>query len=435
MRVAFFEDAGAASFHPLTLARPVFDLVCGRYSLRERIVRHCAATEWGVFLRDHLAETYREAHPEARVNDYDWLSRGSTIVVNGRWLPTADAIRNDLQQKRSAVVNGRVAFMTLEPGDATVAMSDGWDSALVALAQKGRSVPARGVFLEHVWDLVTHNATLLAEDFRLAGGPGQRFEPGPQVATIGPREMLHVDPSARIEPFVVLDASPGPITIGPGVVLKPFTHITGPCHIDRGAQLFGACVRGATTIGPDCRVGGEIEASILHSHVNKYHAGFLGHSYICPWVNLGALTTNSDLKNDYSHIRVPVMGESVETGLTKIGCFIADHAKTSIGSLLNTGASIGAMSMILPDGQLSPKHVPSFCKAAHGELAEGIDLERALRTARIAMGRRNCELTLAQERLWRRLYLQTRAERENAILRYRDHDFRGESGFPQAKAG
>ena len=435
MRVAFFEDAGAASFHPLTLARPVFELVCGRYSLRERIVRHCAATEWGVFLRDHLAETYREAHPEARVNDYDWLSRGSTIIVNGRWLPTADAIRNDLQQKRSVLVNGRVAFMTLEPGDATIAMGDGWDSALLPLAQRCRSVPARGVFLEHLWDLVAHNATLLAEDFLLAGAASQRFEPGPQVATIGPREMLHVDPSALIEPFVVLDASTGPITIGPGVVLKPFTHITGPCHIDRGAQLFGACVRGATTIGPDCRVGGEIEASILHSHVNKYHAGFLGHSYVCPWVNLGALTTNSDLKNDYSHIRVPVMGESVETGLTKIGCFIADHAKTSIGTLLNTGASIGAMSMILPDGQLSPKHVPSFCKASHGELAEGIDLERALRTARIAMGRRNCELTLAQERLWRRLYLQTRAERENAILRYRDHDFRGESGFPQAKAG
>ncbi len=145
----------------------------------------------------------------------------------------------------------------------------------------------------------------------------------------------------------------------------------------------------------------------------------------------GRCTTNSDLKNDYSHIRVPVMGESVDTGLTKIGCFIADHAKTAIGSLLNTGSSIGAMAMILPDGQLSPKHVPSFCKAARGELADGIDLERALRMARIAMGRRNCELTPAAERLWRRLYVQTRAERENAILRFRDRDFSREMTFPR----
>ncbi len=105
MRVAFFEDAGAANFHPLTLARPVFELVCGRYSLRERIVRHCGATEWGVFLRDHLAETYREAHPEARVNDYVWLSRGSTLAINGRWLPNVDAIRNDLRRGGAAVAN------------------------------------------------------------------------------------------------------------------------------------------------------------------------------------------------------------------------------------------------------------------------------------------------------------------------------------------
>jgi UDP-N-acetylglucosamine diphosphorylase / glucose-1-phosphate thymidylyltransferase / UDP-N-acetylgalactosamine diphosphorylase / glucosamine-1-phosphate N-acetyltransferase / galactosamine-1-phosphate N-acetyltransferase len=126
-----------------------------------------------------------------------------------------------------------------------------------------------------------------------------------------------------------------------------------------------------------------------------------------------------------------VMGDSVDSGRTKIGCFIADHAKTAIGSLLNTGSSIGAMAMILPNGQLAPKHVPSFCKAAHGELADGIDLERALRMARIAMGRRNCELTPAQERLWRRLYVQTRAERETAILRCRNRDFSRELPLPQ----
>ena len=433
MRVAFFEDAGAAGFSPLTLARPVFELVCGRYSLRERIVRHCGATEWGVFVREHLAETYREAHPEARVNDYVWLSRAATLAINGRWLPSADAIRSGLQQEGAVIVNGRVACLHLEPADAMIAMRDGWDAALLSLAQKGRSGAGRGVFLDNLWDLVTQNASMLAEDFRLAGPPSVRFEPGPQVGVIGPPDRLHVDPSARIEPFVVLDVSQGPIGIAAGVVLKPFTHITGPCQIHHSTQIFGACIRGATTIGPDCRVGGEVEASILHSHVNKYHAGFLGHSYLCPWVNLGALTTNSDLKNDYSPIRVPVLGESVETGLTKIGCFIADHAKTSIGSLLNTGSSIGAMSMILPDGQLAPKHIPSFSKAAHGELADAIDLERALRTARIAMGRRNCELTLAQERLWRRLYLQTRAERENAILRFRDHDFSRD--VPHSRAG
>jgi UDP-N-acetylglucosamine diphosphorylase / glucose-1-phosphate thymidylyltransferase / UDP-N-acetylgalactosamine diphosphorylase / glucosamine-1-phosphate N-acetyltransferase / galactosamine-1-phosphate N-acetyltransferase len=435
MRVAFFEDAEAEKFHPLSLARPVFELVCGRYSLRERIVRHCPATEWGVFVRDHLEETYREAHPEAHVNDFTWLGRGPTLVINGRWLPSADAIRQDLAWERVAIVNGRVAFMMLDRSDAPRVMRDGWDGALLDLAKDRPPIEARGQLLENLWDLIGKNGPLLAEDFRLAGSAASRYEQPLQVAVIGPVDRLQIDPSARIESFVVLDVSAGPISIGPGAVLKPFTHITGPCHVDRGSQLFAATLRGPTTIGPHCRVGGEVESSILHGHVNKYHAGFLGHSYLCPWVNLGALTTNSDLKNDYSNIRVPLLGETVDTGLTKIGCFIADHAKTGIGSLLNTGASIGAMAMILPDGQLSPKHVPSFCKAAHGGLADGIDLERALRTARIAMARRDCELTAAQERLWRWLYVRTREERENAILRFRNRDFSRDASFPQSKAG
>jgi len=431
MRVAFYEDSGAANFHPIALSRPVFELVCGRYSLRERIVRHCPVSEWGVFVREHLAETYKEAHPEANVNDFVWLSRSSTLAINGRWLPSADAIRGDFQQDGAALVDGRVPFMTLEPFDAALVMRNGWDQTLPTLAQTRRRIETRGVFVDHLWDLVRCNPAALVEDFRLTASPATKFVPGAQVAVIGPDDNLHIDSTARIEPFVVLDASQGPIGIGPGCVVKPFSQLVGPCHVDRGSQLFAATLRGGTTIGPDCRVGGEVECSILQSHVNKYHVGFLGHSYLCPWVNIGAMTTNSDLKNDYTHVRVPVQGESIDTGLTKMGCFIADHAKTGIGCLINTGSSIGAMSMILPDGELSPKHVPSFCKVQHGELTDGIDVEHALRTARVAMSRRNCELTAAEERLWRRLFVQTRVERENAILRFRDRDFGREMTLPR----
>jgi len=421
MRVAFLEDSIAANFHPLTLARPVFELICGQYSLRERIVRHCSVSEWGVFVREHLAEAYREAHPEAHVNDFVWLSEATTTVVNGRWLPTADSLREEFGRETAGLCAGQTAFFTLEPFDAAMVMRGGWEQSLSLMAQAQPATQVRGMFLEYAWDLVRQNAAMLQEDYRLIS-PRYAFAQQPQVAPIGPSENFHIAPTARIEPFVVLDASQGPITIGPGAVLEAFTRVAGPCHIGHGSRLLGANVRGGTTIGPYCRVGGEIDASILHGYVNKYHAGFLGHSYICPWVNLGALTTNSDLKNDYSHVRVPFRGESIDTGLTKIGCFIADHTKTSIATLLNTGSSIGAMSMILPDGQLAPKHIPSFCKVVRGDLTEGMDLDRALRTARAAMERRNCELTAAEERLWRRLYVQTRVERENAILRLRERD-------------
>ncbi len=157
----------------------------------------------------------------------------------------------------------------------------------------------------------------------------------------------------------------------------------------------------------------------MHGFVNKYHDGFLGHGYVCPWVNLGALTTNSDLKNDYSTVRVPLSGSSIDSGSTKVGCFIGDHTKTALCSQFNTGSSIGVMTMILPGGELLPKHVPPFSRVWHGVIDDRVDLNAGIDTARIAMSRRNCELTTAQERLLRELHLQTATERAAAIERFR----------------
>ena len=170
-------------------------------------------------------------------------------------------------------------------------------------------------------------------------------------------------------------------------------------------------------MGPQCRVGGETEQSILHSHVNKYHEGFLGHSYVCPWVNLGAMTTTSDLKSDYSSVKVPLDGCLVDSESMKVGSFIGDHTKTAIDSMFNTGSSLGVMTMVLPGGRLLPRHIPSFCNISFGELAADWSLENSLQTARVAMQRRGLAFTSAMERLYRELFVQTRDERTAALNR------------------
>ena len=152
----------------------------------------------------------------------------------------------------------------------------------------------------------------------------------------------------------------GPITLGPNVWVQPFTRIEGPCSIGADSQLFRANLRGAVTIGPNCRIGGEVETAIVHGYSNKYHEGFLGHAYVGEWVNLGAITSNSDLRNDYGEVFVPLQGDPIPTGEAKVGCFIGDHTRTGMGSMLNTGTSIGVMCNVLPAGILLPKHVPSF---------------------------------------------------------------------------
>jgi len=141
-----------------------------------------------------------------------------------------------------------------------------------------------------------------------------------------------------------------PVVVEEAVTVHSSTRLEGPCYVGRRTQLRAAQVRGGT-IGVECRVGGEFEASILHGHSNKYHDGFLGHSYVGEWVNLGAITSNSDLRNDYGEVFVPLQGDPIPTGQAKVGCFLGDHTRTGLGSMLNTGTAVGdhaALSVVQP---------------------------------------------------------------------------------------
>jgi UDP-N-acetylglucosamine diphosphorylase / glucose-1-phosphate thymidylyltransferase / UDP-N-acetylgalactosamine diphosphorylase / glucosamine-1-phosphate N-acetyltransferase / galactosamine-1-phosphate N-acetyltransferase len=418
MRVALFEDRAASeNFSPIALLRPVFELLCGQFSARERALRFLPVTEWGAFLRNELIDVYQEENRDAAVNNLDWLRAGTTLFLNGRWLADPKFLPK-CDPDTAGIIDGEVAYLTLEPDDVSRLTEDDVDVALLEIARNRRRVAAPGKLAQYPWDLVQHNPIQMNVDFSARVFRSSKTEQlGPQVAIVGDPRQIYVDPTATIDPFVVIDARKGPVTIEAGAVVQAFTRLEGPCHVGRDSQLFRANIREGTSIGPICRVGGEVEGAILQGYVNKYHDGFLGHSYVCPWVNLGALTTNSDLKNDYSSVKVPVQGYPVDSGELKVGCFIGDHTKTAIGSLFNTGSSIGVMCLILPDGELLPKHVPSFSRIWHGELIEGLPLDRGLETARFAMERRNVELTEAQENLLRTICSQTQIERERAIER------------------
>lgn len=418
-RIVLFEDSAALQLRPISLLRPVFELLCGHFCVRERALRGIGATEWGALIRPGLVETCRQQHPEARVNDEAWLREAPTLLVNGRWLFDPHSLLR-FADGDAAILDGAVVALTLDPDEAALISPDAPDEALARIASTRRKVPAGGRLINHPWDLIDANARQLADDFRRRARTSPPRELSGQIAVQGPAEDVYVDPSAAIDPFVVMDARHGPIWIDAGARIQPFTRIEGPAYVGRGTQLFRANIRAGTSIGPICRVGGEIEESILHGYVNKYHDGFLGHSYVCPWVNLGALTTNSDLKNDYSNVRVPLWGEPIATGSTKVGCFIGDHTKTALGCLFNTGSSIGVLCMMLPDGELLPKHVPSFSRLWHGRIEERPDaLDGAIEAARIAMARREIGMTSADERLLRRVFEETRSERAGAVARDR----------------
>lgn len=421
MRIAFYEDEHVKGLTPLTLTRPAYELLCGRFTVRERWQDHFSTAaetpEWAGFVRSELAAVCRERNPEIVINDHIGLQYGSTLLVNSRWIGSPDDALQ-LSSDEVGMIDGVIVALPIEPEEAILLTEENFLEAIVDLAKPRRKRELTGCIAGRPWDLVTHNSDRLIADFSRIDFDSGRGTLGQQVAIMGPREMVYVDRSAEVHPFVVLDARNGPISIDANAIVQPFTRIEGPCHIGRGSQLFRAHVKDGSSIGPMCRVGGEVEASIFHSFVNKYHDGFLGHSYVCPWVNLGALTSNSDLKNDYSNVNVPMMDGLIDTEEYKVGCFIGDHTKAAIGSLINTGSSIGVMCMVLPGGELLPKHVPSFARIWHGDLCEGWEINRSLKTARIAMQRRGQELTGAEEQLLRQVERQTFAERERAIARW-----------------
>jgi UDP-N-acetylglucosamine diphosphorylase/glucosamine-1-phosphate N-acetyltransferase len=334
------------------------------------------------------------------------------VLVNGRWLPPPDPV-DDLPAPCVALVGDEVAYAVLGPDRLTYCSANTLDDCLETWKATLPHCPAGGRLLRYPWELVQANGDQLRIDFH-PPAPGRPHAPG-ALAVVGPADRLLVDPTAQVEPMVVADTRHGPVVIEREAVVTAFSRLEGPCFVGPQTHVLGAKVRGGTTLGPNCRIGGEVEASIVHGHSNKYHDGFLGHSYLGEWVNLGAGTSNSDLRNDYGEVTVVAGGRPVATGLTKVGCFLGDHTKTGLGTLLNTGTSVGVFCNLLPSGGLLPKYVPSFSSWWNGALVDQADLPGMLRTAAEVMRRRGARFAEVHAALFRTLFDQSAPERRRAL--------------------
>jgi UDP-N-acetylglucosamine diphosphorylase/glucosamine-1-phosphate N-acetyltransferase len=216
----------------------------------------------------------------------------------------------------------------------------------------------------------------------------------------GDPKLVRVDPrNIAVEPFVVFDVSAGPIWLEQGVTIRAFTRLAGPAWVGRSTTLLGGSIS-SVSIGPHCKVRGDVEASVILGYSNKAHDGFLGHACLGRWVNLGALTTNSDLKNNYGTVRIWTPDGATDTGEKKIGCLLGDHVKTAIGTMLGTGTVVGAGANVFGPGR-PPTLVAPF---TWGDADHAWDIERFLATAGIAMERRGVALTPGVQDVLRRAW-------------------------------
>jgi UDP-N-acetylglucosamine diphosphorylase/glucosamine-1-phosphate N-acetyltransferase len=404
-RLVLYEDRHWRSLRPLTDLLPVPALAFGASDLAHRWLAHA-----GLPLHSIEARTPAMAcWPGAPGGGASEAGAGDeAIVVNAAALPGpwfAEAL--DARAPSLWMGDGRVAGARLPLASLRGGLGRGEDFETVLL---GLGLPALGVNAEFItwpWELMSRNADAIALD--LSGMRPVMRGSVHRLACIESPEGVSVEEGAQVGAFALLDAGTGPIVLRRGARIEPHTHVKGPCAVGAGTQLLGGVVSG-TTFGPECRVAGEVESSVWQGYANKRHHGFVGHSAIGEWVNLGALTTTSDLKNNYGPVRVWVDGREVDTRSPKIGAFIGAHVKTGIGSLLPTGASIGTAANLFGGGRFAPKHVPAFAWW-DGERMREHDLERCLATARIAASRRGRALEAGAEAALRAHFAATARER------------------------
>jgi UDP-N-acetylglucosamine diphosphorylase/glucosamine-1-phosphate N-acetyltransferase len=409
-----FEDLHWRRLYPITLSRASFEVRVGATTLGQRLAAQLGGHDVkrvDFLCRPVLRPLVERDHPSHRVNPR--LDGEDVTFLNGRLLCLDRGLEEllELVDKSVAVQEHGELLACRLSGDSARMFAE----ELGACLERGHAAPVPSDHttaplpgsvraVRYPWDPVAWNADALLSDFEWAKRVGVQHPPelAPGAQTLH-RDHLLSREGVRIEAGAIVDAGGGPVILGDNVRVLHNAVIVGPAYIGPGSVVrVGAKLEGPVSIGPRCKVGGEIEGSILQGYANKQHDGFLGHAYLGAWTNLGAATNNSDLKNNYSTVRIPTLDGEVDTGQRLVGVFMGDHSKTAIGTTFNTGTVVGFACNLFGPG-FPPKHVPSFSWGG----AEGFiphDLERAIKTARAVMGRRQRTMEPADEVLFRSLY-------------------------------
>lgn len=404
--ILLFEDAWVSRLAPLSHARAAFELSCGGYRLVDlagrlgRFVRAAARPHLRAYLAHHRPELVEP--PPA--------GEGMVLMVNARLAPRAGAIEQLgrwARQRELALVRcgQNVAAVLLPPGrlpPETVAHGRELDAWIEGLRLP--SVEMDLPMLEYPHDLIRHHPAALAENLedRLRRGAYREVADGVFVAD-----------GARLGQNVVTDTSRGPILLEDGAQVGAHCYLSGPAHLGRGARVLEhAAIKDGVALGHTTKIGGEIECSIIEPFTNKQHHGFLGHSYLGSWVNLGAGTCNSDLKNTYGMVTMEYQGRRVATGMQFVGCFVGDYAKTAINTGIFTGKTIGVCSMVYG---FVTTNVPSFVNYARsfGQVTE-VPVEVMVATQARMFKRRDVEQRPCDIQLIHDMHELTRHERQLA---------------------
>jgi UDP-N-acetylglucosamine diphosphorylase / glucose-1-phosphate thymidylyltransferase / UDP-N-acetylgalactosamine diphosphorylase / glucosamine-1-phosphate N-acetyltransferase / galactosamine-1-phosphate N-acetyltransferase len=414
MQICIFEDINFANFEPLVFSRPVYDLVCGITSLKEKILRSYGDVKYSLHCRPYLVDMVKKENPGILVNKID---DDHCLFINGRLIATKDL--SDLLPlttgEDKVFVNGETVIGAYLSGKNLEYKKNHLKDLFSVNDFNG--LPVKILDLKcanYLWDLINLNGEEISKDYDYVINRLKRKNFVEQVnssVNLINKEKIFIGENVTIKPGVVLDASGGPVVIDDNAFIYPNAVLEGPLYVGESSKIkSGATIYENVTISKVCKVGGEVEQSIIMPYSNKQHSGFIGHAYFGSWVNIGADTNCSDLKNNYSKVRVKLSTKEVNSGSQFLGLMIGDHSKTAINTMFNTGSVIGYSCNIYGSG-FPDKYVPSFTWGGT-ESSIDYDLQKAIDTAKIVLSRRKITFASEEEKLFKEIFELTKSDRE-----------------------
>lgn len=387
MNYILFDDARRSNLLPLTFSRPIADIRFGILTIREKWEKYLGVKT------STLTEKYlRKKFPVVKEPD--------NILINGAICPNPELVAQVVKLKPNQALIKNEVVLAMHLSEHELDQSGSKDSGDVEEIQTDTAI----VELANVWDIFSLNRANIAHDFELITRGLKSSKVGQGVHTVNP-ENIFISEGATIGYGVVLNASTGPIYIGNKAEIMEGSLIRGPFALcEESVVKMGAKIYGATTIGPFSKVGGEVNNSVILGYSNKAHDGFMGHSVIGEWCNLGADTNTSNLKNNYDNVRLWNYPEQtfLDTGLQFCGLIMGDHSKSGINTMFNTGTVVGVSSNIF-GGNFQRNFISSFAWGGHAGFTT-YEIKKAIKVAEAVYQRRGLELTDVDKDILRHIF-------------------------------
>ncbi len=400
--IVLFEDQHQRRMWPITLTRPAFGVTCAAWNLRE--VASLASPRVSHLVRDYLQEIADGSFPQGELQEGPVLFLNAAVAPDVRY---ATAFREWLDKGEPFLsTSGERVSVALLPSEEPVPEELSAQEATGYLL--GLDLPLNEQEPLRTFDYPFQVIGSLEELF--PANLERRIQEGEFSE---PRPGVFVAEGVELAETAVLRPDEGQIVLDEGVEVMDFCYLQGPLYVGPGSRVIErSSIKEFTSIRHTCKIGGEVEATIVEPYSNKQHHGFLGHSYVGSWVNLGAGTSNSDLKNTYGEVRVQAGDRRVETGLQFLGCVLGDYSKSAINTSIFTGKTVGVASMLYG---LVGQNVPSFCNYARsfGQVT-GCSVEQAIKTQKRMFARREVEQTEEDVALLEKVFELTRQERRIA---------------------